>query len=461
MLVYILLLQLLVQGLIAVPISEDTLGEQNTVTIIRYDRDSPFDQTRRKSSFLSTLSPITDGITRLGVQRVAVQPFQFTFICTDAPPDVCAQARAGFERAGQLIAKSMQITKTINVQARYRSFCNSAPPGQGCMLNNTLGQASAAAYFSAKTGESDDWAFYPQALVKQLPRDHVLEFNKFDILAEFNADYSFYFRGFNRPIQPTETDFEFVVCHELTHGLGFDTAWASYYSVYQGLTKDSSYLAPLVYANGTTPENSIVSNMEPINIFDTFQQRSSDNAALKDMARAIASFPSTDINIIDYIKAFQVSGGPYNAARQVFSAVTAGVRSIYFKPKTGSSRIYLQTKKDIFQPGSSIAHLDYEQYWNGPDFLMIPAMQNLTGYTLDSIIAANTRNVGLNGGIYGPNIQSIMQAMGWPLLTDSIVSRISINPTPEKMKSGCLSDYANKMVLTIALTLLSVAMHLM
>ncbi|KAH6588991.1 hypothetical protein BASA50_010347 [Batrachochytrium salamandrivorans] len=396
--------------------SQDGMGD-GPITVARYDCIKPGSYERDRILFNSVEIPgTTSGKVRVAVQKAAPQPFQFTFSCSDVSPEICKQAEAGFERAGQLIAKSMQIVTTINVQVTFRSFCNSAKKGQPCTMNNTLGQASAAAYFAAKTEDASDWAFYPQALVKQLPRDHVLEFNPYDIIAEFNTDYSFYFRTSNRPILPTESDFEFVVCHELTHGLGFDTAWASYFSVYQGLTQDSSYLAPLVY----TPANK-------------------DRAELKKLAKIISSYPKVNVPLQNFISGFQLSGTPYNAAREVFSTVTAGTRSIYFKPKGNSKPVFLQTKQDVFQPGSSISHVDYEQYWSTADFLMIPAVQNLTGYTLDDIINANTRSSGLNGGIYGPGTQSIMEAIGWPLTSEAQVQRIIINPSPETYRSSCKS----------------------
>ena len=40
---------------------------------------------------------------------------------------------------------------------------------------------------------TNDWYFYPQALVKQLDHDAELVYNTYDIIAEFNSDFPFWF----------------------------------------------------------------------------------------------------------------------------------------------------------------------------------------------------------------------------------------------------------------------------
>ncbi|KAL2915841.1 hypothetical protein HK105_204542 [Polyrhizophydium stewartii] len=414
------------------------LSPAGGAVVARVDRPSPFSRAHTVTTFRAAALPAAVA-TQAKVARPAVQPFQFTFSCADASVAVCESARLGFERAGALIANSLQIATTINVQATFRSFCNAAGKARNCDLGNTLGQAAAAAYFSAKLDNASEWAFYPQALIKQMQPDHSLQFNQYDIVAEFNADFPFFFRNSNRTILANETDFEFVVCHELTHGLGFDTAWASYYTVYSGMTRDSSYLAPLVYLRGSNLNSAVVTSFEPINIWDMYVQRSADSQALSALARTITSFGGVGTELPKFLSGFEASGAPYRAGRDVFSAVTAGSRAIAFKPKSGDL-VYLQTKGGLYQPGSSIAHVDYDTYWTSPDFLMIPAVQNLTGSSLDDIIKSNTKGVGLDGGIYGPGTKNIMASIGWTLAGQSTVTlRIAINPSPDLPKSGALA----------------------
>jgi hypothetical protein len=149
--------------------------------LFRYDR----------KSYLGELEPVH-------LDRKAVRPIQKAVVgesafkiflnCT-APKNQCDNAKLGFERAGSLIAKSLNIDVTINVLATFRSFCGGS---SNCALSDTLGQAYAASYFAASAGDAAV-SFYPQALVKQLQTDLPVEFNNFDIIAEFNSDFPFYF----------------------------------------------------------------------------------------------------------------------------------------------------------------------------------------------------------------------------------------------------------------------------
>lgn len=430
----------------------------------RFDRHSPFSPIILESNFKVKLGKLNFKKATT-IPPPAQRPFQFFFACSDASPEVCSQARAGFERVGNLISSSLRITSTINVQAVFRSFCNDAsngtlqPPSgnsapstqananSSCGLANTLGQAASAAYFAGRKDANGDWAFYPQALIKQLNYDVQLQFNQFDILAEFNSDFNFYFRTSNRPIQQGETDFEFIVAHELTHGLGFDTGWSSYFSVYSGLTTDASYLSPLLYASGNSIDNAIVQNIEPLNIWDTFVKSNLNDRSFMENGRAITAFANAGKSLRQYIQDFEKSGRPYQAAQQVFATVVSGPRAIRFEPSSGPT-LQLNTKRGSYQPGSSIAHVDYDTYFQSPDFLMIPAVQNLTGQTLDQIIAQNTRNQGLpNGGVYGPGLIAMMHAIGWPISSDPEPQTIFINPNPAAIRNSATAKKGSSFML--------------
>lgn len=49
-----------------------------------------------------------------------------------------------------------------------------------------------------------------QALIKQVMHDVQLVYNEHDIIAEFNADFNFWFSNDGVPIESGQTDFEFV-----------------------------------------------------------------------------------------------------------------------------------------------------------------------------------------------------------------------------------------------------------
>ncbi|KAJ3059184.1 hypothetical protein HK102_010110, partial [Quaeritorhiza haematococci] len=341
------------------------------------------------------------------------QPFEISFTCEDVAPDVCRKAKAGFESAGARIASALHIYSPLRVNATFKSFCKGNL--NGCELRDTLGQAASAAYFAARPEQARNWYFYPQGLIKQLRQDYQLQFNEFDIIAEFNADFKFWFKNDSTPIRPDQTDFEFVVTHELTHGLGFDTAWAQWAQLWPTLANQRGYLAPLFHTQGSSPENAIVTAWQPLIVFDRYVLESTTSRTLTTQAQNIFRYNPGGSRLMEFIRAFERSGDPFSAAEYVFQIITSGSKAIKFKASDGGDDILLHTATNKYQPGTSIAHVDYDTYWQTPDFLMIPAVQNLTGITLDDIIARNSGNGTLpTSGVYGPRTVALLETMGWP-----------------------------------------------
>jgi hypothetical protein len=293
-------------------------------TVLRYDSSgfgSMENMTSTPACILLSDKPIDSFNTILKTQRslksnILAQnpnPFSIDFTC-EAGVDArkCRQAQAGFVSAGIRIAQIIAFPQTVKVKATFKSFCNGNL--EGCALADTLGQASPAAYFSARPeSEKGSWYFYPvlyprfpnssqqQALVKQVIHDIELVYNDYDILAEFNADFNFWFANeSSAAITPDQTDFEFVyvfsrtypshrVSHEFTHGLGFDTAWSQWGSLFPSAATEKSYLAPLPFISGQTVSTASVPNWQPLTIFDRFTQDASSTPII-DRAKEIFSY---------------------------------------------------------------------------------------------------------------------------------------------------------------------------
>jgi hypothetical protein len=227
------------------------LAEGRTVTITRLDATSALDPNNlNPTSFkvnVDPLRPFTADLTA----GAAVTPFLIDFQC-DQSPEICARALNGYKAASDRIARVLKIRTPIRIKAVYRSFCD--VPATQCSESNTLGQAASASYFSARRSESDPWTLYPQALVKQLNKKTMLNYAAFDVFAEFNADSNFWFPNDTTPIAPNQYDFEFVVAHEITHGLGFNTRFTAWDSLISGLSaSDAKWLViyPLPFNNLT------------------------------------------------------------------------------------------------------------------------------------------------------------------------------------------------------------------
>ena len=151
---------------------------------------------------------------------------------------------------------------------------------------------------------------------------------------------------------------------------------------------------------------------EPLTIFDQFIITSDNNIPLQTLYKTISTFKGPR-NRNDFIREFEKSGKPYSAARDVYNAVTRAPESILFR--SDNETIALATSPS-FAPGSTIVHVDYNTFWTQPEFLMIPAVRNLTGKSLDSIIATNAKGLLLpREGIYGPRTRNIFKAIGWSL----------------------------------------------
>ncbi|KAI8800314.1 hypothetical protein BJ742DRAFT_651905, partial [Cladochytrium replicatum] len=364
------------------------------------------------------------------VSTPVAQPFVITFSC-NLTATICNYARDGFLSAGKRIASSLTFYKPINVRANFYSFCGGRS-ASSCDLKDTLGQATAAAYIAARPAKSDDTEYYmyPQGLFKQLSINVDVtdsDYSDYDIFAEFNADFSFHYNSSGTPIQPNQIDFEFVVLHELTHGLGINTGWVSYASIsaLSSLKPKADYLAPIPDFAGSSFDTATVPQWLPLNIFDKFMVESStSNSIARTVATRIFSYIPNNRKLADFISGFQNSGDPYAAAQSLYKLVTANTKTLSFAipPSTlnpNARFAFLQTVKDKYLPGSSIAHVDYDTYWQTPDFLMIPAVQNLTGLTLDQIVLRYTPSTLPDSRFkvlpaYGNLTLGMLHAMGWP-----------------------------------------------
>jgi hypothetical protein len=346
--------------------------------------------------------------------------FQFSCNVQLVGQERCQLAKTGFENAGQRIAQALNIKQTVIVQAIFHSFCQSQRNSNCRDANNTLGRASSAAYFPATTGGNSDIYFYPQSLVKQLKKSSDLTYASADIFAEFNSDFPFYFTGSRSPIRPNDTDFEFVVAHELTHGLGVDSGWVQYSGFYNMLTNNAGYLAPLPFAQGNSDQSSVVSTFSPLTIYDSFLRSRSENLA--DLGRNVMRFRPNQLRLPIFISTFE-SSPQMQSARQAMSGASGGQDSLRFQAPSGPAiSLHSPTR---FQQGTSITHVD-SRLSNTLDFLMIPAITPLLGQRLEQIMQR------LNAtSIYGPGTMAMMSAIGWPT-----------RENPEPIAINIVSDFA-------------------
>ncbi|KAJ3343861.1 hypothetical protein HDU93_005144 [Gonapodya sp. JEL0774] len=368
--------------------------------------------------------------------RSIAEPFAINLTCNPngtLTKAICAKALAGFKNAGNRIAQALQITTQIKVQAEFVSFCNDGSASTTCGTVDgvtTLGQAGPAANIPVAIGDTQ--LNVPQALFKnanlQESMGTTVSLNAYDIIAQFNADYNFYFNDNTTAIQATQVDFEFIVMHEFIHGCGFASGWSTWFTSIVGV---QGFLTPNYYTYRTSTSTTW-GGWNPANVFDKYIVENATQRYLMAGYNSITNFTgSRSQTVSQFVSSFQSSGAPFQEAIRIFSVITSGQFALYFQanPAVSNDSVWLQTYSGSFEQGSSIGHTN-DIYSKTSDFLMGAAITggNLYGQTLDQIIA---NQGGYQYGAMGPRLISIMASIGWPVvsgaLPNSSVSGTTLN----------------------------------
>ncbi|OUM68662.1 hypothetical protein PIROE2DRAFT_3659 [Piromyces sp. E2] len=328
--------------------------------------------------------------------------FDIQFYCSETP-NICEKAKNTFERATQKIAIALKIKTPIIVQASLYSFCKIKGDSY-CNNSSSIGSAAASAYHILNNNGTK--YLYPQPLVKQM--DDVGIYLSTDITSDFNSDYSFYFSGDNI-IEDGQIDFEYVVIHELIHGLGFATAFQKYFSLVAKVIDDQDFLSPGL----SLINNTYVSNWRSIQIFDKNVFSTENNISLNDYNKDIIQFttPSGILSPLEYHNEFIRSEKPYKAAKHLLDVASNKTGSLVFHTSSGDD-IVLYTKNNEFLQGTSIAHLS-DDYKYTPDFIMISDVSPLQGRTLNSMYWEYGNNNPY--GAIGPSVLKILKEIGWDI----------------------------------------------
>ncbi|ORX41480.1 hypothetical protein BCR36DRAFT_416735 [Piromyces finnis] len=325
--------------------------------------------------------------------------FDIQFYCSETP-NICEKAKNTFERATQKIAIALKIKTPIIVQASLYSFCKIKGESY-CTNSSSIGSAAASAYHILNNNGTK--YLYPQPLVKQM--DDIGIYLSTDITSDFNSDYSFYFSG-DDIIEDGQIDFEYVVIHELIHGLGFATAFQKYFSLVAKVIDDQDFLSPGL----SLTNNTYVSNWRSIQIFDKNVVSTKNNISLNDYNKDIIKFTASGLlSPLQYHNEFIRSEKPYQAAKNILDVASNEAGSLVFQTSLGD-KIVLYTKNKEFLQGTSIAHLS-DDYKYTPDFIMISDVSPLQGRTLNSMYWKYGNNNPY--GAIGPNVLKILKEIGW------------------------------------------------
>jgi len=330
----------------------------------------------------------------------ATNMFQITLTCLDPDKVQCNKVQRAFNLAGEILTGSLVLKTPITVNATYTDFCKSF---NDCPTNGflTLGGAAPARTIPLKDTDNKT-RFFPQALVKQMNPPSRPQFSSFDILAMFNSVANFWFEDDTTPIRQDQSDFTFVILHELVHGLGFTSSWDDYINqVPQALTPD------------VTPAGSGSSFQFSEFSFDKFMVLMSTGQRMSDITAQLNAFSTgagaqiRDINA--FASAFTTSP-QYQIAKNTFNfAITKGAMGFLPQGETNlNNAVLLETSLNPYQQGSSVSHVDFATFSKNSDFLMRFLADK--GISLGDAIVQNGN---FSGGAVGPKLLKVLESLGY------------------------------------------------
>jgi len=334
----------------------------------------------------------------------ATDMFSVSFNCLINDSTLCNKVQTAFTTAGAIITANLLLNTPINVNATFLNFCASMQDcGDQTRGLLTLGGASPSRTIPM-TDKDGVTRLYPQALVKQFPPTNGKKkaFSQFDINAMFNSNGKFWFDG-DGPIGDDQSDFLFVIIHELIHGLGFTSSW-------------DDWISPV--AQGLTPE--IVAQTSNGNdlYFQSFQEYAFDRYMVvlptlqktTDLVAQLNTFGARKFVTGAIFMSSLLSSQQGQVAKQMLKYATTP-HSLGFMPSSGSTAadaIVLETTLNPYSEGSSVSHVDYATYTNTSDFLM--RFQQDRGVSLAQAIKRGGNYV---GGAIGPKLKLVLETLGY------------------------------------------------
>ncbi|RKP07484.1 hypothetical protein THASP1DRAFT_24377 [Thamnocephalis sphaerospora] len=330
-----------------------------------------------------------------------------TLTCRAKNEEICNKARSSFEMASAIIGNVLVLNEPLTVNATIYPFC--AENSDLCSKEFQLLGGASPARTMLRKDDDGFYRIYPQSLVKQLNHTQHPSYGSFDISAEFNADGNFWFQE-DGAIKKGQSDFLFVVVHEMIHGLGFTTSWADY------INKIPSAITPNPLSPDADPLDTDTFRFDGFfeNAFDRHLVQVPSMVPLSNLTRVLNRFNGGIGTVykdqIEFINKLTQSPEYEMAARAFNLSTTRG--SLGFLPSdsvSGNDVVLMETNlKSGFVQGSSISHVEYQTYSNTPDFLM-RYLQD-PGTLLQQDIEGSGNYA---GGAIGPKLIRCLQTLGY------------------------------------------------
>ncbi|KAI8353288.1 hypothetical protein EDC96DRAFT_517471 [Choanephora cucurbitarum] len=395
------------------------------------DSTQTMNQDIYNSKSLFTTEPRVTNVTSL---------VQVNLYC-EVDKDHCSKVHSSFVSAARHFSEVVNLKRKIVFQASYYSFCSNQ------CSNGTFGWGTPSSQFSLKSVDGADANFvYPQALARQLSAyagsnnwvsyDVIVDINHdihMNAVNETNSDNwngtgiptrgGFWFADDpnNAAIKEYQVDMEYVILHQMLHGLGMSSSWAAYFSdttspfqkLLSGLIEPEDNLKimtpnPYWYVDHSTGP-AYLTGFQQSSIFDKFLYlfipAKNQTVWLVDYSFDMQGFclKDDDAFIVNFMNSFINNATQSSKAKTVYVSMSMSkTLTFQFSPLASESVYYtnpylnktyqsiqLMTgtlsndKQGYYRPGISTSHLD-DMYANTTDFLMVHSF--VKGKTLARLV---------------------------------------------------------------------------
>ncbi|KAI8332849.1 hypothetical protein BC941DRAFT_455333 [Chlamydoabsidia padenii] len=287
----------------------------------------------------------------------------------------CSKVLGALQTAAQEFTLVVHLKTKLVIRAAYYEFC------EHICANDTYGLGAPSSQFTLPFKDGDMNFIYPQALAKQLsPYEYTTSWAYHDVMIELNHDPymnvinmdtllkhgdedgnsygnnsnnikwngtgippfgKYWFKG-DPAIQPYQIDFEYILLHEILHGMGFVSSWAAYFdnnaspfhTLLDGIfdPADLQFVTPSPYWSVQPPSGpTFVTGFQPNMIFDKFlfitppttTPTGSNHTSLMELGFTMQDFcvPGDEAFILHFVRAFQKSTQSQQA-RRLYSMLT-------------------------------------------------------------------------------------------------------------------------------------------
>ncbi|RIB20983.1 hypothetical protein C2G38_2301848 [Gigaspora rosea] len=372
-------------------------------TPICWDHPNPLKPSERKRApCYSTANTNSNDLSF--TKRDESDMFLVTFTCLANNQTLCDKVKNAFITAGQIITAAIAFKIPVTVNATFSDFCSLL--NECSLTSGTLTLGGAAPARSIQILDEDGvQRLYPQSLVKQKNITGIGRsmFTAFDIFALFNSQANYWFEGDGKMLE-SQSDFLFVILHELIHGLGFSSGYDDF------LNMPPKALTPqIVFTDGIegfTLNGFIETAFDKCMVILPSGQRISSN-----VTKQINAFKGTFTSTQEFVTDFEASPQYQLALRMLSLATTPHSLGLLPPNSTDiSNATILETTLNPYRSGSSVSHVDYKIYTRTSDFLMRYLQER--GLTL-------RQSIYLGGnypyGPIGPKLRSFLQSIGYTI----------------------------------------------